>query len=189
MKKFLFVPLLAVWTLLLCVSGAASAAGQSQIAVVVVGGSDYKTKDYFSSIKEYLAEPFDETNINVSYGDAVQTKYEEYWLDKGELDEPRPGKQDLIDFVSYGNYNKVLYIVIKDSVVDTNGRGKNNDYVRTSIGINAILANKDGIIKTQNINDESVSKTSVLRAKRTAFKKCMEEIGKTMVPLIKQNKR
>ena len=186
-KKFLFAPLFIVWVALICCCGTAAAA-QSQIAVVIVGSSDFKTKDYFSTIKKYLVEPFDETNTTVSYGNDIQTKYQEYWLDQGELDEQRPKKQDLLNFASYGNYNKVLYIVLKDPIVEQSGRGKRSDYIRASIGISAFLADKNKIIDTQSVTYESISKTSILRAKRDAFKKCIEDVGKTMVPLMKQKK-
>ncbi len=186
-KKFLFMPLFVVWTFLFCFGGTVAAA-PSQIAVVIVGSSDFKTKDYLDTIKKYLAEPFDETNITVSYGNDIQTQYQEYWLDKGELDEQRPKKQDLLDFVGYGNYGKVLYIVLNDPVVESSGRGKRSDYIRASIGMNAFLVGKDKIIETKNVTYESVSKTSILRAKRDAFKKCIEDVSKTMLPLMKQKK-
>ena len=187
-KKFLLMPFLVVWAVLFCLGGTAAAADRSQIAVVVVGSSDFKTKDYFDTIKKYLAEPFDETNTTVSYGNEIQTKYQEYWLSLGELDEQRPKKQDLLDFAGYGNFAKVLYIVLNDPVVESSGRGKRSDYIRASIGMNAYLAAKDKIIDTKNVTYESVSKTSILRAKRDAFKKCVEDVSKTMVPLMQQRK-
>ena len=187
MKKILFAPLLAVLVALFCFGGTALAA-QSQIAVVVVGSSDFKTKDYFGTVKKYFADPVDGSNITVSYGNDIQTQYQEYWLDQGELDEQRPKKQDLLNFVSYGNYSKVLYIVLKDPIVEQSGRGKRSDYIRASIGMSAILAGKDKIIDTKSVTYESISKTSILRAKRDAFKKCVEDVSQTMVPLMKQRK-
>lgn len=119
MKK-LFITIMAICLLMTTaiVSEAASLTNtvSNQIAVVIVGSADYKTKEFLNLTKDYF-KPIDKSSvITVLSGKDVQNKYQKYWFDKGLIDEGTPTKEDFVEFVNYSGYNKVIYLVIKDSV-------------------------------------------------------------------------
>ena len=153
LKRIIFLAV-AVVVALSCNAFAASLlTGKQELAVVIVGTSDYKTQDFFNSIGTYISEPCEGTKTKVLYGSDVQTKYQEYWLEKGELDEQRPNKQDLLDFVDYSGYDKVLYLILKDPVIDShanpimvNGIWATRQDTRASIGLNIFLVEKESLL-------------------------------------------
>lgn len=158
--------------------------------VVIVGNASVKTPDFF----QYIDEAFnskDNNNKKVAFGTEIQSLYQTYWLDKGFLEEQKPTKQDLNDFVKYSGYNKVLFLIINTPVVEKTKQGGGGwgtwsvtEKTRASIGLKAFLTNENSVIKATDVTKEDDSFTSELRAKRGAFKKCMEEIKTIISPLI-----
>ena len=182
MRK-IFVAAMAMICLMMATFTAEAASSPSrQIAVVIVGGADYKTKDFI----EYTKNFFKTSNgLELVTGKEVQTKYQTYWLDKGLIDEGTPTKEDFVDFVNYSGYNKVIYLVIKDSVIDQHGSKKGKGRSRTSLTVNAFLVNKMQVMKVDSSTNEEDSKTSELRARRGAFKQCVKEISNNLNPFLK----
>lgn len=163
----------------------------TRVAVVIVGSSDYKTEDYFQSIDEYICEPNKNKKLKILYGEDVQGKYQEYWLEKGELTEGTPTKQDLFDFVRYGGFDKVLYLIVQDPVIDRHqvrsglfGQFTSED-IRASITVNCFLCDDGKVIKNAAAVKEDDSFASILRARRGAFGKCMQSISTTISPFLK----
>lgn len=171
---------MAFMVLFSCSAFAASASNQT-VGVVIIGSSDFKTADYFNSIKSSFQS---NNEYTVEYGNGIQSKYQSYWLDKGFLEEQKPVKQDLIDFVKYSGYDKVLFVMVKDPVVDKHKQqtGLFTSVVnsRASISVNAFLADKSNVIKASSSTKEDDSEASELRAKRGAFRKCLQEISKNI---------
>lgn len=169
-----------VMSLLVLFSCSAFAASihASKIGVVILGSSDFKTNDYFNSIKSSFPS---NNNYTVEYGSTIQSKYQNFWLNKGFLEEQKPVKQDLIDFVKNSGYGKVLFIMVNNPVVDTHQTPVNlfNTVVssRASVSINAFVVDNENIIKVASSTKEDDSQTSELRAKRGAFRKCLQEIS------------
>ena len=185
MKKFFTT--IAIF--IICLTSTALAATQNSykdqtIAVVIVGTPDYKTDNYVRYAKEYFEEANVNKNLTILSGNDVQSKYQTYWLEKGLLDEGTPTKQDFIDFVSYGNYDKAIYLVVKDPVIDVHNR-KSKQRTRASVTVNAFLVDENQIIKVASSTNENDSKTSELRAKRGAFKQCVRDISEVINPLLK----
>ncbi|MDQ0203006.1 hypothetical protein [Pectinatus haikarae] len=152
-----------------------------KIGVIIIGNADVKTSDFFDIISEAMVQsPTDIKKYTVDVGTNVQTEYQNYWLDKGFLDEQPLTKDIILDFVKYSGYDKVLFIIVKDPVIEKTERGSGSwgkeTVRRASVEVKAYLADGDAVIKSIDVTKENNSSTSDLRAKRGAFKKNMEEI-------------
>ena len=174
--------------MVLCLMGtiitaeAASTTNKNQTtAVVIVGGSDYRTKDFTSFAKDFFKPS---SGIEVAYGKDVQNTYQKYWFNKGLIDEGTPTKEDFVEFVNYSGYKQVIYLVIKDSVLEQHGRKKGKDRSRVSLTVNAFLVDRSHILESTSSTNEEDSKTSELRAKRGAFKQCVKEISQEFNPIL-----
>ena len=182
MKRSFILILVAICLLSLNVLvEAASSKSAQQVAVVIVGGADYRTKDFTTCAKDFF-KPSDGTTVD--HGKDVQNKYQKYWFDKGLIDEGTPTKEDFIEFVNYSGYKQVIYLVIKDSVLEQHGRTKGKDRSRVSLTVNAFLVDNTHIVESISTTNEEDSKTSELRAKRGAFKQCVKEISKIFNPIL-----
>ena len=86
--------------------------------------------------------------------------------------------------MKYSGYDKVLFVMVKDPVVDKHKQqtGLFTSVVnsRASISVNAFLADKSNVIKASSSTKEDDSEASELRAKRGAFRKCLQEISKNI---------
>lgn len=191
MKKILFLLTALVVTMYsLCAPAptahAASAASNERIAVLLVGSNDFKTDQYFSMIEKQVAQNCPHS-ARISIGSDVQSMYQEYWLDKGYLEEQKPTKDDLVALVNYMNMDKVLFLMVKDPVVEKNFAMDwfdSGERSRASIQMNAFLVDKEKVLRLKASNHEDDSFASDLRAKRGAFKKCVTEITKDMASLL-----
>ena len=186
MKKIFVTTLMSIFLISMAISAEAakiSSEVNNKIAVVIVGGADYKTKD-FTNITKNLFKVEDKTKPQVITGKDVQNKYQKYWFNKGLLDEGEPTKEDFINFVDYSGYKKVIFLVIKDSVLEQHSRTKGKDRSRVSLTVNAFIVSSSNIEASTTSTNEEDSKTSELRAKRGAFKLCVEEISEEFNPLI-----
>ena len=167
---------------------ASSAFAQSQeIVVLIIGNSDFKTPNFIRYATQLFKEEYKGKTLKFVSGEEIQSKYQNYWLDKGSLEEGTPTKQDLIDFVSYGDYDRVVYLIIKDPVIDKHESGYGSSYQqksRASVTVNAFLADSEKVLKAATSTKEDDSMASELRAKRGAFKQCMREISKVLLPAL-----
>lgn len=164
----------------------------SVVGVVIIGGSDFKTPDYYDYIHDTFSQD-DEQIIKmyrISAGNELQSKYLDYWIDQGFLEEQTPKKNDLLNFVTYGQYDKVIFLMVKDPVTEKHSRQAGIfgtvTQARTSVQINAFLCDNTQIIKTYTAIKEDDSEWSDLRAKRGAFEKCIKDIAKEIKPLLKK---
>ena len=172
--------LAAMFLLLMSTAFAATSnlSRSSQTAVVIVGGSDYKTPSFTKYVQQY----FKATNLAV--GNDVQTVYQSYWLDKGLLEEGTPTKDDFIAFANYAGYKNVLYLKISDPVVDVHNR-KGKQKTRVSITMNAYLVDKTHFIQNATSTHEEDSDHSELRAKSGAFKQCVRDVSEVINPALR----
>ena len=182
MKRLFLLTLAAICLLSLNVlAEAATTNPKQQVAVVIVGSADYRTKDFTSYAKDYF-KPGE--GITIAYGKEVQNQYQKYWFGKGLIEEGTPTKEDFIAFADQSGYRQVIYLVIKDSVLEQHGRKKGKDRSRISLTVNAFLVDKTHILGSTSSTNEEDSKTSELRAKRGAFKQCVKEISKEFNPIL-----
>lgn len=188
MKRKIMILVMMTLLAVTAVSGAASAekASGERVAILLMGSNDFKTDQYFGMLGKYFLDNNPHHN-RIVIGSDIQSKYQEYWLDKGFLEEQKPEKDDLIALVSYLDVDKVLFLMVKDPVVEktyTMDWFESGERSRASIQVNAFLASREKVLKLKAANHEDDSFASDLRAKRGAFKKCVVEISKDMLPLM-----
>ena len=216
MKKiaFLFTLIIGVILSQIPMSNIVFAADSNpRIAVVIVcADPDFQDKRFTKRITDYIGKKM--KNVTILAGKDIQSKYEDYWFEKTNdvvNYSTMPSKSDLLDFTSYGNYDKVLYLVIpapgmdktvsgavsggnttpvgtSGSSVSSSTTGYFNNYTAT-ITVNAFLVDKNEIIKrlsSSNDNGHWKNGTAAV-AKETAFKKCVKELSETINPLLTKN--
>ena len=151
----------------------------TKACVVVIGDADVKTPDFFKYIDQQLNAS--SSTIKMDLGTEIQSKYQNYWFDKGFLEEQKLTKQDLHDFVKYSNYDKALFLLISSPVMEktkiSDGFFGFVEQTRASIEVKGFLVDSNSIIKAFSISKEDDSVTSELRAKRGAFEKCIKELS------------
>ena len=174
--------IIALTMMLMMIAASATAAPiyAERCGVVVVSGADYKTKDFFDYVEKFFVKPYVGDHRQMQYGKDAQNKYQNFWLDKGYLEEQKPTQKDFIDFVSYGAYDKVIFLKVEDSVTEMQ---KNRS--RLSVNVNVFLVDRRKVLKAASATNEEDSKASQLRARRGAFKKCAKELSEAIEPLMK----
>ena len=105
------VTFLAVFTCGISISSATRATG-NEIGVVIIGGTEFKTSDYYKMIPKIFKLP-----NGYVIGDEMQSKYQRYLLENDLIGEKLPRKQNLIDFTARSGCSKILFIVV-DSATD-----------------------------------------------------------------------
>lgn len=187
MGKKMLIFIMTVLLLAVGCNGAfAKGASGERVAILLMGSNDFKTDQYFAMIGKYFLDNNPHHN-RILVGSDIQSRYQEYWLDKGFLEEQKPEKDDLIALVDYLEVDKVLFLMVKDPVVEKSFAMdffESGERSRASIQVNAFLANREKVLKLKAANHEDDSFASDLRAKRGAFKKCVVEISKDMLPLM-----
>ena len=171
---------LTVMMFLMTASALAAPVFTERMGVVIIGGADYKTKDFYEHVEKYFVKPFAGDNRQIQFGKDAQNKYQNFWLDKGYLEEQKPQQRDFIDFVSYGAYDKVIFLKVEDSVAEQQHKRS-----RLSVNVNVFLVDRRKVLKAASSTNEEDSKASLLRARRGAFKKCAKELSETLEPLMK----
>lgn len=154
--------------------------------VVLIGNSDVKTPDFIKYIdKEFNNE---EAKKRIACGVEIQSIYQNYWFQKGYLEEQKLQKQDLHDFVKFSSYDRCLFLIISDPVVEKTkvpaGWFTTAEKTRASMEVKCFLADSTDIIKSFSVVKNDDSMASDLRAKRGAFEKCVKEFVKEFKPLV-----
>ena len=132
--------------------------------------------------------PKDRARYTLKSGNDIQNLYQTYWFDKGFIEEQSPQKENLLDFVSYSQFDKVVYILITDAKVDHHYDGTwdlwDFQTFRASVDFKVFVCDKDNVLKLVSITKEGESRTSALRARRAAFRTAMTEIADTIIPIL-----
>ena len=144
--------------------------------VVVIGGGEFKTADYYKIIEKTLGT---QGKNRFECGNEIQKRYQVFIMDRYDIGEDKPHKQDFIDFTAWSGYGKVLFLVL-DENIDTQTHGKHSQKNRSTIQMDAYLASGSGIVDFSTTSQEFTSKASNLRARRGAFEKCLKEIANVM---------
>lgn len=161
-----------------------------KIGVVLISSSDYKTQNFYEYFYGQLRTEND-TSYTVVVGNEPQNKWVDYWLNQGFLEEQQPKKDDLLKFVETSGYDKVMYFLVKDPVVEKHQRQtglfSSSTQTRASVTVNSFLYDKNGVIKTYSVTKQDDSEWSDMRAKIGALKKCARDIGKKVKPYFGKN--
>ena len=91
-----------------------------------------------------------------------------------------PQKEDLIEFTATSGCNKIVCIIVSDVVDDQRNSGKHRQQNRISVQLDAYLCTSTNIADVFSASKEVNSKGSALRARSGAFKKCLNEISKSL---------
>ena len=174
MKKIFLLALMICFAL----TGTAFAARDyNSVGVIIIGGVEFKTDDYYKIVRSEINP---KSGAKIIAGNEIQTLYKKYWLREGYIGEQTPQKNDLIKFTASSGYKKIVFIIISDSTVDRHNNPKSREKDRISVQVDAYLCTPTNVEDVFAASDESNSKTSNLRARRGAFKKCLDEISKTL---------
>lgn len=175
MKKIFL--LAAMICFALTTTAMAAAKDSQSVGVVIIGGVEFKTEDYYKTVKSEL-KPLSGAKIVV--GNDIQTRYKKYWLNKGYIGEQTPQTEDFTNFAASNGFRKVVYIIISDTADDQRNSGDHRQRNRISVQIDAYLSTPTQVVDVFAASDDQKSKGSALRARRGAFKKCLTEIAKTL---------
>lgn len=173
MKKVLGIIIFVI-----CITGTCLAAIlHTDIGVVLIGSSEYKEKHMMSEMEEIMTSE-KLPNYFIHVGEDEQSKYQDFWFSKGVLDPEDPSPQNFMEYVNYAGYDKVLFLVVKDPVVDTRKEGLfgQREHKRVSVEIKGYLVGKDKLIGSYTSVNEDDSRFSELRARRGALKKSVKYI-------------
>ena len=165
--------------------------GKEKIGILIVGPTEFKTENrYYDIIRENLVPP-EGAKYTISTDENLQSAYQQYWLEKGELEEGKPTKEDFFAFSQKSGYDKILFLVIKDPVTDVSERPYMFSTIkqyRTTVTVNAFLCDGQNILAVRSVAQDGDSEASVVRARADAFNKDMRDIGKYMTDVIINHK-
>ena len=140
--------------------------------VVIVGGAEFKTSDYYKAVQQNL-----NFKGNTKVGDEMQSKYQTFLLENDLLSEKLPRKQYLLDFTAQSGCERILFLVVT-STADHQNNPKSKQKNRFSVQVDAYLCDRYKILAGATSAQQNDSNTSDLRARRGSFKKCLSEIAK-----------
>jgi hypothetical protein len=170
--------LLGIIAFVICITNTCFASIlHTDIGVVLIGGSEYKEEHMMNELKEIMTTE-KIPNCFIHVGEDEQSKYQNFWFSKGVLDPEEPSPQSFMEYVNYAGYDKVLFLVVKDPVVDTRKEGLfgQTEHKRVSVEIKGYLVGKDKLIGSYTSVNEDDSRFSELRARRGALKKSIKYI-------------
>ena len=147
------------------------------VGVVVIGSAEFKTPDFYKAVKNEFSP---KSGAKFVVGGDLQNKYQKFLINRDLVGNNIPRRQDLIDFTASSGYGKVLFIVIPDSSKDHQNNANHRQKNRVSVQVDGYLCNHSSVIEAATASHESNSKTSDLRARRGAFKKCLDDLAKNL---------
>lgn len=151
-------------------------AAQKTLGFVLVGGAEFKTSDYYKMIPEAFNLPKD---YPYKIGDELQSKYQKFLLERDLVGDNSPRKQNLTDFTARSGCDEIIFLFL-NSTADHQNNGKRRQKNRVSVQADAYLCNNLKVLDVATTSQEYKSKTSDLRARRGAFKKCLTELAKVL---------
>ncbi len=178
MKKFFI--LLPIFLLMFSCTTLAAEKTYSKVGVVIIGGTEFKTEDYYRRVEKIFSAP---KGPFCRVGKDMQTKYQKFLLNNDIIGETTIRRQNLVGFVKESGCQKILFLVVEENIDSQNnsgGRQKN----RITVQVDGYLCNDMSVLEVTTSSQDFKSKTSNLRARRGAFEKCLEEIAPTINPLI-----
>ena len=144
----------------------------AESGVILMGARDARTPDSY----HYVNEVFNNQDQKFVVGTNLQGEYQSFWLNKGFHSEQTPTEKDLSDFVKYVHYDNVLFLIVDEPLIETSKDGFPKNAAFASVTVKAFLADGSSVLKSTSISKEDDSETSQLRAKRGAFKRCLQEV-------------
>jgi len=168
LKKFCLMTL----ALLMIFTCSALAVPKNTVGFVIVGGSEYKTSDYYKMVSSVFKG---KKNITLKVSDEMQSQYQKYLLEYDLIGETVPRKQNLVDFTARSSCNEVVFLFVT-ATTDRQNNPKSRQKNRLTVQVDAYRCDGFKVLDVQTTSQESNSKTSELRARREAFQKCLKQL-------------
>ncbi len=176
MKKILSVMLAVLVLSAATICAAAEKSYSRSTKVVIIGGAEFKTDDYYKIVRKNFGRKTDE---KFEAGSDVQERYQIFMMERYDIGENTPHKQDLMDFAAENGYGNVVFLIV-DEHVDTQNNSSSRQKNRITVQLDAYYVNSSRIIDFTTTSKDFISKTSNLRARRGAFEKCVKEVAEKM---------
>lgn len=184
MKKLLIL----IYFLVLCISPTAVSIAAEKpapamlkktIGVLFVGPIEFRAPDYFEIASEQFGKRFDGTLYKVTVGSEIQSKYQQYWDNKGFLSEQPATKPDLLAFAQQSGFDYILCLIISAPTIETHKLDRDTNRTRAIFEVRAIYidSTQQTFVSSLTNSQQDDSRWSALRAKRGAFQKIMEYIA------------
>lgn len=152
-------------------------AARGDIGVVIIGGAEFKTDDYYKIVQSEIKP---RSGAKILVGNDMQSRYQKYWLNRGYVGDQTPRRDDLISFTRMSGCGKVVCLVISDSALDRHNNAGRREKDRIAVQVDAYICTPTAVLDVFTASCDSNSKTSNLRARRGAFKKCLSTVGKSL---------
>ena len=147
------------------------------VGVVIIGGVEFKTDDYYQIVLKNFKP---KSGATIETGNDLQTRYKKYWLQRGFIGDQPPQTEDLINFAQQSGLKKIVYVIVSDTIVDKHNSSNHREKARVSVQLDAYLCTPTEVVDLFAASNEQNSKGSTLRARRGAFDKCLKEICATL---------
>ena len=151
-----------------------------------------KRNVFDSALRDITGEYSKNKSVNIIASDVILNKFQNYLEDKGIDESKRASKETFIDFVNYGDYDKVIYLVVDDPVIDTNGDTssaaggtviiKSHISYDTSLTVNGFLVDGEKVITKFSATRNWTGNRGA--AKYGAFDECVRSISKEFNPML-----
>lgn len=159
---------------------------RKKIGAVIIGDSDYRTKDYFKHVKDRI-KPKNKAEYVLEVGDDVQGKYTAYWAKMGFMEEqPISGDEAMTGFAKEYGYEKVIFLIAEDITLETDTTPSFAKLIIAGIDTNAtgsvhaVLCDQKDIVTAYTATgyDRQWNNYNEREMRRNVFKYCVKEIGK-----------
>ena len=185
---------------------------KTQVAVVIIANDPAFKSEYYaksakksfekavnkkrnifdSALRDVTGDYSKNKSVNIIASDVILNKFQNYLEDKGIDNDKRASKETFIDFVNYGNYDKVIYLVVDDPIIDTNGDAaaaagstviiKSPISYDTSLTVNGFLVDREKVITKFSATRNWTGNRGA--AKYGAFDECVRSISKEFNPML-----
>ena len=172
MRKIIFLA-----AAILFILTATTCAARENVGVIIIGGAEFKTDDYYKIVKDELKP---RSGAKILVGNDMQSRYQKYWLNRGYVGDQTPRRDDLISFTRMSGCGKVVCLVVNNSAVDSHNNAGRREKDRISVQVDAYICTPNAVAEVFTASCDSNSKTSNLRARRGAFRKCLDTICKSL---------
>lgn len=176
MKKIFLTAITFLAVFISAVSISSAQNTKTTLGFVLIGGAEFKTEDFYKAIPQNFKKP---SNYSFQSFEETQNKFQKFLFENNLLDEKVPRKELLLNFVAESGCDRILYLVV-DATTDHQNNAKSRQKDRVSVQIDGYLCDRYQVITAASNAQKNDSKTSDLRARRGAFKKCLTEIAKNI---------
>ena len=177
-KKLFYVFAIAMALVINCAGSAFAANNQSDVqnvGVIIIKDDEFKNKFYFDKAKRIIQNK--KNRYTITAGDEIQSKYNDYCLEKGISNNLLPNVNNIIEFTKQNNLDRLVCLTVKKTGLEKEVREDGIEsvgnryifvpklYVYVQIKIIAYIYDKNQLIGTSefekvNLSSEKMYKIS-----------------------------